>query len=536
MLTLLTLAGLAFMLACGVAVIAVHRLGMTGDLPPLAARVLYGALMAYLACTLFADLPWPVHVAFGLMWGFGAFRTLLVETGMVTPIGERTRRSLAGLLALIVTAGIVQTAISAPASADMEERFYQHLTTSDSKFDELQKEVDDPEQQKMNVHLQEQIDALVASDKRLKQLLDQAMSQNDLDATRLSALEAAAKDGKDVANNTTHTSTDEKDRPKISKALAKELTDAGFDPDEVTVGTIDWSRNPHDHTDGAYGGRVETRNELSKLFEDDSEKNESEAWRQVKRDIPKNEHTRGQAGKGYVPIQIWVDSCYEGNLVIVGGKSVTGGKVCAKAGDVFWVYIDQEGKVRWGATVRADCANPKLKQAPRPEEPRKERQRDKEEDKPNAGNPPSDEPTAPNAGNPPTSTPTAEPEEPNEETPEPEPSEEPEPEPTEPTQPPDNCPDQPGYQPPSENCDKGDDGAHNGGSPVTETAEPETDDDPPAQQVPGGGGVVDSPTNAPGSDAGVPSDGAGPAPTTPRDNNTNEDGGATSNGGTISDG
>jgi hypothetical protein len=70
------------------------------------------------------------------------------------------------------------------------------------------------------------------------------------------------------------------------------------------------------------------------------------------------------------------------------------------------------------------------------------------------------------------------------------------------------------------------------GKPKVPTVTTPAEDKPPAVQTvkTGGGGVIDTPTNTPGSESGVTAPGATPAPTTPTPKPTNEGG---SNNGTV---
>ena len=158
------------------------------------------------------------------------------------------------------------------------------------------------------------------------------------------------------------------DEKKVGKAFAREMHRLGFQPGEVSVGTVDWSKNPVDHRGGAVGTRVESPEELTSFLASDS-KEGSAARRHNLKAVPVAERERVLDGSNYIPVQYKVGIQYGGNTYWEGDKLMRGGKVVAKAGDVFWVYMTKNYKIVWDAAVRADCSNPGLVRPPRPHRP-----------------------------------------------------------------------------------------------------------------------------------------------------------------------
>lgn len=143
-----------------------------------------------------------------------------------------------------------------------------------------------------------------------------------------------------------------------AKAVASELLAQGFAPGEYLIGQhVNWRNNPVDNTGGAFGGRLETRQELSTFLRADAPQSRA-ARRIVLRSIPDGERARALSGRGYLPVQFRVPVDYTGNLQWNGTRPITpNGVKRAKKGDVAWVYVTRGCDVLWAPSVRADCGN-----------------------------------------------------------------------------------------------------------------------------------------------------------------------------------
>ena len=159
----------------------------------------------------------------------------------------------------------------------------------------------------------------------------------------------------------TRTPTGSDTTPKdVADGLAEDLVDQGWK--KVRVGSVDWSKNVSDDTVGSYGARIDNQNKLRNAIVNDA-KTRSHIKAAA---MPAGEKARALRGDGYVPVQFPEDVCFDGNMLIKDRHPVRGAPNCSMAGDIVWVYVGTDSKAYWDASVRADCANPGMTQAPAP--------------------------------------------------------------------------------------------------------------------------------------------------------------------------
>jgi len=158
------------------------------------------------------------------------------------------------------------------------------------------------------------------------------------------------------------------DEDKLAKSFAHEFKNLGFRPGEVSVGTVDWEKNPIDHRQGAFGDGVKSQAELTEFLNSDTPRGTA-ARQHILNAVPKSEHERVLNGENFIPVQYNVNIQYGGNATWVNDKLVRGGKVVAEDGDVFYVFVGEDYKIYWDASVRSDCENPGANKPPRPVRP-----------------------------------------------------------------------------------------------------------------------------------------------------------------------
>lgn len=141
------------------------------------------------------------------------------------------------------------------------------------------------------------------------------------------------------------------------EVIEGDLLERGFEVDEFSIDDVVWSQDPLDNVGGAFYGRVENRQELSRFLRGDAP--ESRAARdKVLGEIPSDERARALSGKGYTSVQFHVPVNYSGNLMWDGERVITpNGVKHARTGDVVWGYTTHDCDVVWSASVRADCGN-----------------------------------------------------------------------------------------------------------------------------------------------------------------------------------
>lgn len=151
--------------------------------------------------------------------------------------------------------------------------------------------------------------------------------------------------------------SDPPDSCSAEEVIQEDLLGRDFDMLEFSVRDTVWAQNPLDHVGGAFHGRIETRDELSRFLRGDAPESRG-ARDRVLTEIPDGERARALSGKGYVDVQFHVPVDYTGNSVWDGERVITpDGTKRAKSGDVVWVYVTQDCDIDWSASVRADCGN-----------------------------------------------------------------------------------------------------------------------------------------------------------------------------------
>lgn len=140
-------------------------------------------------------------------------------------------------------------------------------------------------------------------------------------------------------------------------AIQDDLLGRDFDMLEFSVDDTVWAQNPLDNVGGAFHGRIESRDELSRFLRGDAPESRG-ARTKVLTEIPDRERARALSGRGYQEVQFHVPVDYTGNSVWNGERVITpDGEKRAKSGDVVWVYVTQDCDIIWSASVRADCGN-----------------------------------------------------------------------------------------------------------------------------------------------------------------------------------
>jgi hypothetical protein len=156
------------------------------------------------------------------------------------------------------------------------------------------------------------------------------------------------------------------DADKLAKAFAREFKELGFEPDEVSVGEVDWDKNQSDNRGGAFGDRIESQEELTQFLNGDAAKGRA-ARQHILGAVPKSERERALDGTNYVPVQYLTDVTYTGNAYVdASGNVQRGGEKVTEAGDVTWVLVARDYDIVWDGSVRADCSNPGYTKPPRP--------------------------------------------------------------------------------------------------------------------------------------------------------------------------
>lgn len=150
------------------------------------------------------------------------------------------------------------------------------------------------------------------------------------------------------------------------EALAGTLVELGFTPDQIQVGTVDWSINDYDVGNKPFGDKpVTTRGELEEFLGGDNAASKA-ARGFLKEQVPADEFDRALSGEAHIPVQFLVDTEFSGNTYFDQGTAMIGGAISYAAGDVVWVYVSPEGLVNWQGSMRADCSNLGYTKPPQP--------------------------------------------------------------------------------------------------------------------------------------------------------------------------
>lgn len=189
----------------------------------------------------------------------------------------------------------------------------------------------------------------------------------------IKALEARTKSIEDGDVTITGSPTDLTDE-QASQALADAIVAQGWQPDQIKVLKIDWSKNPYDNGREVFVDRqIRAQQDLVRVLSDPQNAAERAMRKHILNSLkgmPESERERALSGQGFVPVQFLDEACFSGNTFYAGGKAHREGDVCKKAGDVWWIYVDSTGVVRWDTAIRADCGNPGLLEPPRPKHPK----------------------------------------------------------------------------------------------------------------------------------------------------------------------
>ncbi len=177
-----------------------------------------------------------------------------------------------------------------------------------------------------------------------------------------------------VESDTTTTTESQLSEAQLSQLFTEQFADQllerfqGFGPDELVAGeAVDFESNPVERGAEAFTteelGVLESQEEIAAFYASNSERaiaareNLEEAMEGQSEDLE-----RALNGEGYIPVQALVPVTVEGTTYYVDGEvvAVNSGRRAA-AGDIYWIYADEDGNIVWDATLRADCANPELK-------------------------------------------------------------------------------------------------------------------------------------------------------------------------------
>lgn len=137
-----------------------------------------------------------------------------------------------------------------------------------------------------------------------------------------------------------------------------------FRPGEVNVGSqVEWGENPEERGTAAFTSEtIESPADIVAFFGSGTPESEEvvSMIEETFEDDPENLE-RALSGEGYVPVQFNVPIAIEGTTYFVNGESeVATGERFAQAGDILWLYADEDGHIVWDASFRADCANPEI--------------------------------------------------------------------------------------------------------------------------------------------------------------------------------
>lgn len=168
---------------------------------------------------------------------------------------------------------------------------------------------------------------------------------------------ASPSNGEDEPGTSRNTAPPDAEPCSAELAIQDDLRGRDFDMLEFSIDDTVWAQNPLDNVGGAFHGRIESKDELSRFLRGDAPESRGARTR-VLAEIPNRERARALSGRGYEEVQFHVPVDYTGNSVWNGERVITpDGEKRAKSGDVVWVYVTQDCDVIWSASVRADCGN-----------------------------------------------------------------------------------------------------------------------------------------------------------------------------------
>ncbi|HRC27974.1 MAG TPA: hypothetical protein PKV96_01150 [Candidatus Saccharimonas sp.] len=149
------------------------------------------------------------------------------------------------------------------------------------------------------------------------------------------------------------------------KALAAQLAAAGWGPNDVRINSVDETLHKEHAGTARFNERLRTKAKLVEYLNGSSPAQVANR-NLVLSSVPTDQHDRLLRGEGYYAVQFLQASCLQGNGFWKDGKVLLDGQNCHDAGDILWIYVGSDGRVYWGATVRDDCGNGSLDQAPTP--------------------------------------------------------------------------------------------------------------------------------------------------------------------------
>lgn len=187
------------------------------------------------------------------------------------------------------------------------------------------------------------------------------------------ALAACSGGGVETADDTT-TTTIEATAEDVGLSTEEQMSNfetslserfQGFEAGELSVGPgVDFGANPEERGSGAFGdSTARTREDLAAFHASGTPQSREvlDSLQAVFAGDPEN-LDRAISGVGYVPIQAHVPVVIEGTTYYVDGEMRTSAEPrSAAAGDVFWLFVNEDGSIVWDASQRADCSNPRMK-------------------------------------------------------------------------------------------------------------------------------------------------------------------------------
>lgn len=142
----------------------------------------------------------------------------------------------------------------------------------------------------------------------------------------------------------------------------------GYNPGELVIGTknVTFDGAPEERGTAAFSQRtLKTPQEVGEFLRENTDVSKA-ARQRVEESIRKagygdDEVKRALDGTGYFPIQAKVASQVLGTTYFKDGKVLEASQ-WRQVGenDVFWLFMAKDRKIIFGATIRADCANPNI--------------------------------------------------------------------------------------------------------------------------------------------------------------------------------
>jgi hypothetical protein len=172
-----------------------------------------------------------------------------------------------------------------------------------------------------------------------------------------------------VHRQSTTTSTEPRVR---ADDVANQVTDifTGYKDNELAMGTknVKFEGAPEERGTAAFSKRtLKTPEQVGDFLNEDSDVSVAANDRVVSAiksaGYGDDEVARALNGDGYFPVQTKVASQVLGTTYYKDGKVLEAGEWRqVRENDVFWLFMTKDGKIIKGASVRADCGNPNLKQ------------------------------------------------------------------------------------------------------------------------------------------------------------------------------